>query len=513
MPDLHLTDIVSLARGGPDAAAWDAGVACLHGAVPVVTLDCFEVLRSAEVRALLDVYERCRRKLLPDGDSGAAAGDSGAAAVSCAAAEDSGVREVSAQFDKGEAMPRPVSRAPSRQLEELSARAVAKRLGSRSPSRRGEEMTVRAAAKRSVSGGEETSARAAHRGERRPSRAAATAAHRDERRPSRAAADRDERRSCKQAVVITLVRDGTEGVDLLRLSPIQKEEIVYPGDDLAFWLLGVRGCAALVARTEIFIAAVAIFWLTVTFITETFTCAPPQKEGGTYEGTCQKPLWGEALLCASSSLLLACVIALYGSMQRQIVKRVLLQAGTMYIWATSVVFVLFGMTPSYAYSPVRGSIWFYAPYLFTLAIGFPVIAMSDALPAKVRRPIVLYVAPLAVVYSIYLSVALRMPGAQASTENVFLYNAGAETMTSFDLRLECLGILGCLLARGALNAWVWPGRMAYMHAKINAEELVAQRGGANAAIIKRQQTSPSGRWGRNVAMQRHGSTIMPLPSR
>jgi len=201
-----------------------------------------------------------------------------------------------------------------------------------------------------------------------------------------------------------------EKMPLIRLTPSHKEEVLRPEDDLAFALLGVRGCASLVSRIVRPSGLLFALYLGINVANESICPAPGRDE----EVTCTKPLWLEMPVFVISTLIVCWLLVAIGAMQKTLARRLFLQAGTVYVWIVPAVYAWLGLYPTYADSPVRGSIWLYLPALVSQMLAYPTVAMSDALPGKLKRPVIRYFLPCATVSLLLLCVFYRLPGAEDS---------------------------------------------------------------------------------------------------
>jgi hypothetical protein len=191
---------------------------------------------------------------------------------------------------------------------------------------------------------------------------------------------------------------------------------------------------------------------------------------GQYALAYEWALWLEVWSCVGWWLTVWVLLLWFASMQREIAWMALKQASTLWIIAMTGVFVA-GNVSLYEFG-VHRSTWASVPSYVECALFFPLVAMADALPPKLRLHVLRFLGPLALGAAAAVALVLRLPTAEDTPGELVWTVMGTDTVTNLQAITYSSTVMTLLLAEGVLNSWVFPNRLAFIQASWNVTECV-----------------------------------------
>jgi hypothetical protein len=201
------------------------------------------------------------------------------------------------------------------------------------------------------------------------------------------------------------------------------------------------------------------------------------------------PLWLEVWLCVGWWLSVGVLFLWYASMQREIAWMALKQVSTMWIIAMTGVWV--AAFVSLWELGVRRSTWVVLPVYIGCALFFPLIAMADALPPKLRLHALRFLGPFALGCVAANALLLRLPTAE-DTPGKLVWTVmvpRTDTVTNLQAITYSATVVTVLLAKGILRAWVFPDQLAFVQASLCVTELAADAAVSRDPITPRAPTA------------------------
>jgi hypothetical protein len=165
-------------------------------------------------------------------------------------------------------------------------------------------------------------------------------------------------------------------------------------------------------------------------------------------------------MCVGRWLLVGVQPLWCASMQREIPWMALKQVSTLWIIAMTGVFVS-AVVSLYDFG-VHRSTWVNLPQYIGCALFFPMIAMADALPPKLRLRVLRFLGPLAFGCAAMIALVLRLPTAEDTPSELIWTVMGTETVTNLQALTYSCTVLTLLLAKGVVKSWVFPNRLAFI---------------------------------------------------
>jgi hypothetical protein len=211
------------------------------------------------------------------------------------------------------------------------------------------------------------------------------------------------------------------------------------------------------------------------------------------------PLWLEVWICVGYWLFAGVLLLWYASMQREIAWMALKQVSTMWIVAMTGVFVA-GLISHQEFG-VHRSTWVVLPVYIACALLFPLAAMADALPPKVRLRVLRVGAPFGVGCMTIIAVVLRLPTAEGTPGKLVWTVMGTDTVTNLQAITYSATVMALLLAKGALRAWMFPDQLAFIQTSLCVAELAA-----DAAVSWGPRAPPTA-----VALPGASASVAPHP--
>ena len=124
------------------------------------------------------------------------------------------------------------------------------------------------------------------------------------------------------------------------------------------------------------------------------------------------------------------------------------------------------MPQSHAAHEQHQSTWVTVPICIDLLLFFPLIAMADALPPKVRLCVLRYLGPAVCGCTTIIALTLRLPAAENTPGLVVWSVMGTDTVTNLEALTYSSTVLTLLLAKGVLRAWILPDQLAFITTKL-----------------------------------------------
>jgi hypothetical protein len=195
------------------------------------------------------------------------------------------------------------------------------------------------------------------------------------------------------------------------------------------------------------------------------------------------PLWLEVWMCVGWSLSTCVVLLWFASMQREIAWMALRQLSTLWVIAMTGVFVAANATQQ-AY--VHRRLWVVLPVYTGCALFFPLVAMADALPTKLRLPVLRFLGTAAFGCPTLVSLSLRLPTAEDTPGELIWSVMGSDTVTNLQALTYSATAAAILLAKGVLKSWVFPTRLAFIQTSLGVTECVS-----SAAAVQGPHPAPA----------------------
>jgi hypothetical protein len=180
------------------------------------------------------------------------------------------------------------------------------------------------------------------------------------------------------------------------------------------------------------------------------------------------PLWLEVWLCVGYWLLICMELLWYASMQRELAWMTLKRFSTLWIFAMTGVFVA-GYVSLFEFG-VHRSTWIGLPVYIACALLFPLIAMADALPPKLRLIILRFASPFALGCVGLTALVLRLPTAEGTPGKLVWTVMGTDTVTNLQALTYSATVMTVLLTKGVLRAWVFPDQLAFIETSLIFKE-------------------------------------------
>jgi hypothetical protein len=183
------------------------------------------------------------------------------------------------------------------------------------------------------------------------------------------------------------------------------------------------------------------------------------------------PLWLEVWFCVGFWLTVAVLLLWYASMQREIAWMALKQVSTMWIIAMTGIWTS-AWVSLYEFG-VHRSTWVVLPVYVACALMFPMVAMADALPLKLRLRVLRFLGPLALGSVAASALVLRLPTAEDTPGKLVWTVMGTESVTNLQAITYSATVVTVLLAKGVLRAWAFPNQLAFIQMSPCVTELAA----------------------------------------
>ena len=172
------------------------------------------------------------------------------------------------------------------------------------------------------------------------------------------------------------------------------------------------------------------------------------------------PLWLEIWVCVGYWLSAGVLLLWYASLQCEIALLALRQFSTMWIMAMTGVFVAAWV--SLWEFGVHKSTWVLLPVYIDFALFFPLMALADALPIKLRLHFVRFFGPFVLICAAAVAVVLRLPTAEDTPGQILWTVMGTDAVTNLEALTSSATVMTALLAEGVLRAWVLPHQLAFV---------------------------------------------------
>jgi hypothetical protein len=196
------------------------------------------------------------------------------------------------------------------------------------------------------------------------------------------------------------------------------------------------------------------------------------------------PPWLEVWMCVGCWLVVCVLLLWFASMQREIAWMALKQIPTLWIIAMTGVFVA-AFVSLYEFG-VLLSTWVVLPIYVGCALAFPLITMADALPPKLRLPVLRFFGPFALGATASFALVLRLPTAEDTPGELVWTVMGTDTVTNLQALAYSSTVLTVLLAEGVVKSWVFPNRLAFIQTSLDVAECVS-----DAAAVQGPRTAPA----------------------
>jgi hypothetical protein len=277
------------------------------------------------------------------------------------------------------------------------------------------------------------------------------------------------RRHTTVGEVLAVLESGIASSMLIELAPCHGPRTFDVENDVARMVCG-RSAAALVIRLRwvcilscIVGAAVPIL---VAFV-ERWASGGLGQFALAYEW----PRWLEVWMCVGWWLCVCVLLLWFASMQREIAWMALKQVATLWVIAMTGVFVA-ALVSLHDFG-VHRSTWVVLPTYAGCALFFPMIAMADALPPKLRLPVLRVLGPFSCGAAAAVALVLRLPTAEDTPGKLVWTVMGTDTVTNLEALTYSATVLTLLLVEGLVMSWVFPNRLAYIQTSLDVAECAA----------------------------------------
>jgi hypothetical protein len=237
---------------------------------------------------------------------------------------------------------------------------------------------------------------------------------------------------------------------MVKLAPCKGPRTFDVQNDLARMGCG-RSAAALAIRLRWVCVAIGILGAAVPVLLM-FAVHWASGGLGQFALAYEWPMWLEVWICVGWWLSVCVLLLWFASMQREIAWMALKQVSTLWVIAMTGVFV--AALVSLFELGVHRSTWVDLPAYVGNALCFPLVAMADALPPKLRLPILRFVSPFALGCAATLSLVLRLPTAEDTPGELVWTAMGSDTVTNLRALTYSSTVLTILLAKGVLKGVV-----------------------------------------------------------
>jgi hypothetical protein len=240
-----------------------------------------------------------------------------------------------------------------------------------------------------------------------------------------------------------------------------------------------RDLVSLVCGRSVAALAIRMRWLGVAICTLCACCPMVVMFGlhwatgglGQFALAYEWPLWLEVWMCVGWWLSVAVGLLWYASLQRELAWMALKQFSTMWIIAMTGVFVAAHV--SIHDFGVHHAHWFVLPVHIASGLFFPLVAMADALPPKLRLPVLRFFGPFALGCVGAIALVLRLPTAEDTPGKLVWTVMGTDTVTNLQALTYSATVMTVLLAKGVLRAWVFPDQLAFVQTSVRCAEFAA----------------------------------------
>ena len=195
------------------------------------------------------------------------------------------------------------------------------------------------------------------------------------------------------------------------------------------------------------------------------------------------PFWLEVWICVGYWLSFGVVLLWYASMQLGIAWMALRQFSTMWVISMSGVWIT-ALASIYEFG-VQRSTWVGLPVYIMLLVFFPLVAMADALPPKLRLTFLRFGALFGLAGTAIVTLGLRLPTAEGTPGELLWTGMGIDTVTNLQALTYSSTVMVVLLSKGVLRAWVYPDRLAFVQTSLYIAESAAgaRSGGLHAPSV------------------------------
>jgi hypothetical protein len=299
------------------------------------------------------------------------------------------------------------------------------------------------------------------------------------------------RRRTTVAEVLAILDSGIASSMVVELAPSHGTRTFDVQDDLARMVCG-RSAAALAIRLRWVCIVICILGAAVPVLV-IFVVHWASGGLGQFALAYEWPLWFDLWSCVGWWLLVCVQPLLYASMQREIAWMALKQVSTLWIIAMTGVFIV-GWVSLWEFG-VHRSTWVVLPTYIGCALFFPLVAMADALPPKLRLPVLRFAGPFTSGAAAMAALVLRLPTAEDTPGEIVWTVMGTDTVTNLQALTYSCTVLTVLLAKGVVKSWMFPNRLAFIQMSLDVAERVS-----GAAAVQGPRAAPAS-----------GASVAPYP--
>jgi hypothetical protein len=268
-------------------------------------------------------------------------------------------------------------------------------------------------------------------------------------------------------------------VGAIELTAEHQLRLLDPSRDVASLLFG-RAAAPLATRLRWSLIVICLVCVP-TRVLLTFALHWASGGAGQFALAYPLPLWLEVWWCVGWWLVLGVELLWYASMQRELAWMALKQPSTLWIIAMSGLWTA-GFVSLYDFA-IHRSTWVTVPEYIACLLFYPLVAMADALPPKLRLSILRFGGPGALGAVGTAALVLRLPTAEATPGKLVWTVMGTDTVTNLQVITYSATVLAMLLAEGVMRAWAFPNELAFIRAGLKFRVAPCSAAAADGAAI------------------------------
>ena len=252
-----------------------------------------------------------------------------------------------------------------------------------------------------------------------------------------------------------------------------------PSRDIASLVFG-RAAGPLVTRLRWAVAIIGILG-GPTPVLVTFALHWASAGVGQFALAYPWPLWLEAWWCVGWWSCAALTSLLYASLQRELAWMALKQPSTLWIIAMSGLWTA-GFVSLYDFG-IHRSAWVNVPVHIVCMLLFPLVALADALPPRVRLSVLRFIGPFILQSAGAVALVLRLPTAEGTPGKLVWTVMGTDTLTNLQVITYSATVIALLVAEGVIKAWLFPNELAFIRAGLKFRVARCGAAVANGAAV------------------------------
>ena len=125
-----------------------------------------------------------------------------------------------------------------------------------------------------------------------------------------------------------------------------------------------------------------------------------------------------------------------------------------------------GLVSLWEFGVYRKSAWVGLPVYIGCALVFPLVAMADALPQRLRVLALRFAGPFVLACAVAVALVLRLPTAEDTPGQIVWMVMGTDTVNNLQAMTYSCTVMAVLLAKGVLRVWVFPDKLAFIQMNV-----------------------------------------------